>query len=194
MSPWVLVPAGLALGLSGAGLIALYTVANQRARRKGARAAWRVGWMLGACGMAGMFGGWGLLCLAGPHLDGAALRASGAAALLGALGIYGCGARRVGRWRAPSRYMLELQTRGIYARVRHPQALALCLAAAGAGLATGSVPYLLTLPLWIGFWVAYTYLEERFELIPAFGERYLRYRERVPRLLPRLPGAPGAQG
>jgi len=84
-----------------------------------------------------------------------------------------------------------VETSGIYNRVRHPQALALCVLAMGLALLSGSLPYLITLPLWIGFWTAYTYLEEKCELIPAFGEQYQRYREETPRILPRLvPRAP----
>jgi protein-S-isoprenylcysteine O-methyltransferase Ste14 len=42
----------------------------------------------------------------------------------------------------------------------------------------------------VGFWIAYTYLEERNELIPTFGDEYRRYREEVPRLIPRLRARP----
>ena len=70
--------------------------------------------------------------------------------------------------------------------MRHPQALSLCLASLGVGLLTGSIPYLVTVPLWMGFWTLYTYIEESSELLPAFGERYRAYMERVPRIIPRL--------
>jgi protein-S-isoprenylcysteine O-methyltransferase Ste14 len=81
-------------------------------------------------------------------------------------------------------FSLQLNTHGIYSYLRHPQALALCLLAVGIGLTTLSRPFLWTLPLWILYWVAYTFFEEHFELIPAYGEEYLLYRQRTPRLLP----------
>jgi protein-S-isoprenylcysteine O-methyltransferase Ste14 len=177
---------GLALGVSGAALIALYTRVNGASRRKGPAAHWRAGWTLALAGMSAMGAGWALLCLAGPHLRLGPLRLAGAALAACALAIYAASARRVGRWRSPSRYSLGLSTRGIYRRVRHPQALSLVLLSPGIGLLSGSLPYLLTVPLWVGFWTAYTFLEEHNELIPAFGEEYLRYREEVPRLIPRL--------
>jgi len=73
---------------------------------------------------------------------------------------------------------------GIYRWVRHPQALALCLVSVGLGLTTGSAPYLCSVPLWVAGWVAYTYIEERFELVPTFGDDYLAYMKRTARLLP----------
>jgi uncharacterized membrane protein len=183
--PWV-TAVGLALSLAGAGTIVRYTSANRRAREKSARSHWKVGWILGAAGMTAMGSGWALLCLARPRVTWAFLRVPGAVLCLAAAVVYAASARRVGRWRAPSHYSLQLFTGGIYARVRHPQALSLCLLAAGIGLLTGSIPYLMTLPIWIAFWTGYTYLEERNELIPVFGEAYLRYAERTPRIWPRL--------
>ena len=44
----------------------------------------------------------------------------------------------------------------------------------------------MTLPLWLGFWVAYTHLEEQNDLLPAFGDDYRAYMKRTPRLLPRF--------
>ena len=134
--------------------------------------------------MGSMFCGWGLLCVAQPAWRAPWLQIPGGAACVLALAIYAVSARHVGRLRGPARYSLDLETSGIYDRVRHPQALALCVLAVGLALLSGSLPYLITLPLWIGFWTAYTYLEEKCELIPAFGEQYLRYREQTPRISP----------
>ena len=92
----------------------------------------------------------------------------------------------MGRICKPAHYSLDLEARGLYARVRHPQVLSLCVLAAGLAPLSGSLPYLTTLPIWIGFWIGYTYLEEKYELIPAFGERYLHYRDTTPHILPRL--------
>ena len=180
--------AGLFLGVAGISTIALYTRVNARTRSQGAAAHWRLGWLLGTLGMLTMGAGWAVLSRAGPHLELGPLSFLGLGLCLLALVLYVLSARWVGRWRTPANYSLKLQTRGIYRHVRHPQALALCLLAMGLGLFTGSVPYLATVPLWIAFWTAYTYLEEKNELLPAFGDEYVRYRESTPRLLPRLFG------
>ncbi len=182
---WKSVP-GLALGILGALVIAAYTRINARTRRKGARSHWAVGALTATAGMASMFIGWGLLCISRPAFRTLWLQVPGGAACALALGIYASSARRVGRLRGPARYSLDLETGGIHGRVRHPQALALCVLAVGLALSSGSIPYLVTLPIWLGFWVGYTYLEEKNELIPAFGEKYLRYRDQTPRILPRL--------
>jgi protein-S-isoprenylcysteine O-methyltransferase Ste14 len=177
---------GCAIGLVGAFVIAAYTRLNSRMRAKGARAHWAVGALTGSIGMASMFCGWALLGLAEPVFWTPWLQIPGDAACVLALAVYAISARQVGRLRGPTHYSLDLKTSGIYNRVRHPQALALCILAVGWALLSGSLPYLITLPLWIGFWTAYTYLEEKYELIPAFGEKYLRYRNETPRILPRL--------
>lgn len=177
---------GLILALAGAAVIAAYPGVNRAARGRGSAAHWAAGWVVAALGMGAMGAGWALLASSGPRLTHPAVRVAGAVAGLAALVTYLASARWVGRWRTPETYSLELETRGIYRRVRHPQALSLCTASAGVGLLTGSVPYLISVPLWIAFWTAYTYIEEAKELLPAFGESYLRYRETTPRLIPRL--------
>jgi protein-S-isoprenylcysteine O-methyltransferase Ste14 len=177
---------GLILGLVGAAIIGVYPRLNRAARRRGAAAHWARGWIVAVLGMGSMASGWALLASSGPRLVSGVLTVAGALVSLLALATYLASARWVGRWRRPESYSLDLETRGIYARVRHPQALSLCLASLGAGLLTGSIPYLATLPLWIGFWTLYTYIEESSELLPAFGERYRLYRKSVPRLIPRL--------
>lgn len=182
---------GLALGIVGALIIAAYTKVNARMRAKGARAQWAVGALTACVGMGSMFCGWGLLYAARPAWRTLWLQIPGGAACVLALVIYAMSARHVGRLGRPAHYSLDLETHGIYNQVRHPQALALCVLAVGLALLSGSLPYLITLPLWLSFWTAYTYLEERCELIPAYGEQYLRYREATPRILPRLtPRAP----
>ena len=95
-------------------------------------------------------------------------------------------ARWVGRLRALKHYDLELRVDGIYRLTRHPQALALCLLAVSVALVSLSRDYLFTLPLWVARWVVYTYIEERLELIPTYGDAYLRYRSTTPRILPTL--------
>jgi protein-S-isoprenylcysteine O-methyltransferase Ste14 len=178
--------AGFLCSFGGILTIALYTRINGICRKKGIRSHWAVGLVLGTLGMTLVLGGWALLCLAGPAIRMGVVHIAGVIISLAAGSFYAVGAWRVGRWRRPSRYTFDLRTDGIYARLRHPQALALCVLPVGLGLMSGSIPFLITLPLWIGFWAAYTYLEEKNELIPAYGEKYLRYRETTPRLIPRI--------
>ena len=177
---------GGVLGLLGAATIVVYTHVNRRSRARGERAHWIRGWILGAAGMCFFGAGWTLLALAGPRVLPEILWPLGALLCLLALLIYGASARRVGRWRKPSSYSLSLHAEGIHARVRHPQALSLCVLVVGLVLLSGSLPILVTAPLWIAFWVFYTYLEESWELLPTFGEAYRRYRTSTPRLLPRI--------
>ena len=167
---------GFLLGMVGAAVIALYVLVNHRSRARGGRAHWTAGWLLALPGMAVMGCGWGVLCLAEPRVQLPGGRAAGAILCSLAAGLYAASAAHVGRWRRPSNYSLDLRTTGVYAHVRHPQALALCLLALGLAAVTGSVPFLLTLPVWLGFWTGYTYLEEHWELLPTYGEDYRRYR------------------
>jgi protein-S-isoprenylcysteine O-methyltransferase Ste14 len=129
---------------------------------------------------------WFLLSYVGPRVDSPALFWLGLPVGLVAGGLYLLGAKRVGRLKAPSRYSLDLDTSGLYSWIRHPQALSLSLLVISIGLMTGSVPLLLSVPVWIGCWIAYTYFEEELELVPTFGQQYLAYRERTPRMWPRL--------
>jgi protein-S-isoprenylcysteine O-methyltransferase Ste14 len=87
----------------------------------------------------------------------------------------------------------ELTTTGPYAHTRNPLYLGSMLMAAGFAVALMSWPVALVLA--IGFLVIYVPViasEERFlrTTFPAFEE----YCRRVPRLLPRLGGAKGAEG
>ena len=185
---------GLCLGLAGGLAISAYTVANRRARSLGAFRHWLVGWILALGGMASMLAGWVLLCLAGPRWESLSARIAGGVICFLSAWIYVQSARLVGRWRRPSSYTLSLCTRGIHARIRHPQALSLCILVAGLVLLSGSIPFLVTSPLWIAFWAGYTVLEERAELIPTFGEEYHRYRKSTPRLIPRIRRARSDKG
>lgn len=85
----------------------------------------------------------------------------------------------------PSRGPGRLLTEGIYARVRHPR-----YTAGGIGLFALAcfTNYLVIYALLVVYWpVIYgvTVFEER-ELVARFGTAYARYRERVPRFVPRL--------
>ena len=77
----------------------------------------------------------------------------------------------------------EIETTGLYARVRHPRYVGMIAAVLGACLMAG------TLFLWtvVGAWLLLTLLvvslEER-ELRARFGEAYIAYSRRVPRLFP----------
>ena len=179
---------GFGCAIGGSGVMTYYTIANYRLRRGGAGAVWLGGWILGALGMTLTGVGWALLSLAGPYYDIPPLRYAGV--LIGGLGgfLYFYSAASVGRLRSRAHYTLSLHTDGIYRFVRHPQALALCLIALGAALATLSRPFLWCLPIWLSFWVAYTFFEEHFELIPAYGESYYRYSKTAGRLFPTLTG------
>jgi len=175
---------GFACAAGGATAITFYTIANYHLRRWGAAAVWGGGWVLGAIGMILMAVGWSFLASAGPHYDLPLVQFVGLLLLLSAGVLYLRAAAYAGRLRSVKNFSLRLNTQGIYRYLRHPQALALCLLAIGLGLTTLSRPFLWTLPLWIGYWVAYTFFEEHFELIPAYGEEYLLYRRCTPRLLP----------
>jgi protein-S-isoprenylcysteine O-methyltransferase Ste14 len=100
--------------------------------------------------------------------------------------LYLCAMFYVGRLRKPKSFSLTLSSEGPYRHVRHPQALALCGLTLGLGLTTLSKPLLFGLPIWIGFWVLYAYMEERFDLIPSYGSRYQQYCRSTPRLFPAL--------
>jgi protein-S-isoprenylcysteine O-methyltransferase Ste14 len=175
---------GVLCATAGAVVITFYTVTNFRLRKKGREAVWWGGWALGSLGMILTGVGWGLLALAGPHYDVFGLRITGLVLSAGAGVLYFAGAAHVGRLRSKKSFTLVLNTRGVYRFVRHPQALALCMLAAGVGLTSLSVPYLIALPVLAGYWIVYTYLEEHFELLPAYGEQYRRYTLSTGRLLP----------
>ena len=77
----------------------------------------------------------------------------------------------------------EFKVPGAYRVVRHPMMLAMLVGLWGSGemsLVRLSLSVLLTAYVLFG-----VRLEER-DLVAVFGDRYLRYRERVPQLFPRL--------
>jgi protein-S-isoprenylcysteine O-methyltransferase Ste14 len=83
--------------------------------------------------------------------------------------------------RAPGRLLTE----GVYARIRHPR-----YAAGGLGLLalacfTNYLAIYLLFAAYLPAIYAITVFEER-ELAERFGAAYVRYRERVPRFLPRF--------
>ena len=77
----------------------------------------------------------------------------------------------------------ELVTDGPYAITRHPMCTGLLLMVLGAALAWDSaLTLLLALLLVVPFFIHTVYEEALFE--PHFGEAYLDYQRRVPRLVP----------
>lgn len=180
----VVLGAGITAG--GFAFLGLNLLASLPARRSGREFHWAVGWLLNGIGMLGIGAGWVFLSALPPRLDFLPLTWVGAVSAFFGTWLYVASATRVGRLRSPSNYSLGLESSGAYARVRHPQALAFILLGIGLGGLSRSVPFLATLPLWIASWWAYTRLEERLELIPAFGERYLEYARKTPLLIPSL--------
>jgi protein-S-isoprenylcysteine O-methyltransferase Ste14 len=174
----------VSLGLSGFGLLYLNSWLSPKARRSGARAHWLLGWWVNGLGMFAIVSSWLLLSTLGPRLDWLVLPWVGA--LSGAAGamLFVASAENVGRLKRPSRYSLGLDTSGVYSIVRHPQALALSAMAMGLAGITRSVPLLVSLPLWVGAWYLYARLEEKFELLPSFGDAYASYAEDTPAFLP----------
>ena len=85
---------------------------------------------------------------------------------------------------APERVESKLLRSGIYGRVRHPRYMVVLLAVTGFALiANYSGAYLITALTVPGLYLV-TVVEER-ELLERFGDAYRRYREEVPRFLPR---------
>lgn len=74
--------------------------------------------------------------------------------------------------------------KGTYALVRHPQVLFSILFLIGLDLYFWSVGLTWTIPLWIIGFVSYAALEEKMEMVPRFGEKYLDYCEKVPGIVP----------
>lgn len=184
----------VAVALFGFALLGLNSFLSIGARRRGRTTHWLLGWCLNGGGMVAIGAGWVSLAKLPPHWDSPPLQGIGAAAaLLGSL-LYLASASRVGRLRSLRHYSLDLDTGGPYAHVRHPQALALILVGLGLAGLSGSVALLGSLPLWVLCWYGYARLEERLELVPAFGERYLAYSRETPCLvpLPRRRFRPGA--
>jgi len=78
----------------------------------------------------------------------------------------------------------SLKTDGPYALVRHPMYLGIVLFHVGASLALESPLMLVATALFVAPFTALRISAEEKVLKDAFGERYLRYAERVPALIP----------
>ena len=78
-----------------------------------------------------------------------------------------------------------LITTGIYGKIRHPRYLQMDLALLGYALIANYPAVYLLYALWLVGIRLVVVLEER-ELEARFGEEYRRYRERVPRFIPRI--------
>jgi protein-S-isoprenylcysteine O-methyltransferase Ste14 len=78
----------------------------------------------------------------------------------------------------------SLKTDGPYALVRHPMYLGIVLFNVGASLALESPLLLVATALFVAPFTAFRISAEEKVLKDAFGERYLRYAERVPALIP----------
>jgi protein-S-isoprenylcysteine O-methyltransferase Ste14 len=184
--PWESFFLGGGAAAAGFGLLALNSLWSPGVRRRGKTAHWILGFVVNGLGMVLIGAGWFWLALLRPTLDFPALPWIGFAAAISGLGLYLTSAARVGRLRALSRYSIDLDVSGLYSIVRHPQALALALMGGGLGGLSQSIPYLVLLPLWVGAWYLYSWLEESLELVPAFGERYREYARTTPRMFPSL--------
>jgi protein-S-isoprenylcysteine O-methyltransferase Ste14 len=128
----------------------------------------------------------------GPRLDFGPARYAGLAPLLAGLAaILACFADFVRRGRgtpAPYDPPRELVVAGLYRYVRNPQYVGVVLVVVGQALLTGvAVLFGYAALLAIGYHLFVRYYEEP-TLGRLFGEPYARYREAVPRWLPRWPG------
>jgi protein-S-isoprenylcysteine O-methyltransferase Ste14 len=184
--PWESALLGAGTAAAGFGFLALNSWWSPAARRSGKKAHWLLGFCVNGAGMLLIGAGWFWLALLPPRLELPGLRVLGLAAAGAGGSLYLASAARVGRLRALSRYSIELDISGLYSMVRHPQALALSLMGVGLGGLSQSIPYLVLLPHWIALWYLYCWIEERLELLPAFGDRYREYARTTPRMLPSL--------
>lgn len=78
----------------------------------------------------------------------------------------------------------SLYTKGMYALIRHPQVFFSLLLLIGFDFYFWSKALTCTTPLWIIGFVSYAALEEKFELVPRFGEEYLTYCDTTPGIFP----------
>lgn len=76
-------------------------------------------------------------------------------------------------------------SQGIYRRVRHPRYVAIIIGSLGWALFVNYVGVYVVAILTVPSLYLVAVLEER-ELLERFGDEYARYRERVPRFVPRL--------
>jgi len=95
------------------------------------------------------------------------------------------GVRGTGLEVSETHHAKEIVTRGIYAKLRHPQYLGAILSHVGLSILLSAFYALLTTPLIILYNYIVAWKEEK-ELIKEFGEGYLEYREQVPMFLPKF--------
>ncbi len=86
---------------------------------------------------------------------------------------------------APERHPQQLITTGVYAIIRHPRYVQLCLGMLGSALIANYLVLYLVAALWLPALYAVVRLEEK-ELRDRFGAAYDEYSRRVPRFLPRI--------
>ncbi|MGH8221917.1 MAG: methyltransferase family protein [Woeseiaceae bacterium] len=79
----------------------------------------------------------------------------------------------------------RLQTRGLYALIRHPQYLGLIFIVLAFNIQWPTLPTLVMAPLLIIMYIRQARREDR-DLNARFGGEYLRYAARVPAFLPRV--------
>jgi protein-S-isoprenylcysteine O-methyltransferase Ste14 len=87
-------------------------------------------------------------------------------------------------WDPPAR----LVVRGPYRHLRHPMITGVAFVLAGEALVFQSTPIAVALALFVAVNAVYLPLVEEPRLIARFGSDYERYRQHVPRWLPRLRG------
>ncbi|MGH9335755.1 MAG: methyltransferase family protein, partial [Vicinamibacteria bacterium] len=182
--PWEYWLLGGIASLLGISLLILNSWWSPAVRKNGKTAHWLVGFGVNGIGMLSIGAGWFFLASLPPKLHWPALFWIGLACATAGGGLYLASATRVGRLRGPSTYSNDLDVSGIYSVVRHPQALALSLLAVGLGGLSRSIPYLVLVPAWILGWYVYSWLEEKLELVPVFGARYLDYSRETARMFP----------
>lgn len=88
---------------------------------------------------------------------------------------------------APTKVPAKLLTEGIYARTRHPRYVAVILGVLGWCFFANYLATYLLVPVTVLALYLITVLEEK-ELHARFGEEYERYRQRVPRFIPKWKG------
>ncbi len=182
--PWNAFLLGAGAALAGFGLLALNSFCSPTARRHGKRAHFLLGFGINGLGMTLIAASSLGLAVLSPRLDWEPFVFVGIIAAAAGAGLYAASASHVGRLRRLKEYSIELEVDGLYAVTRHPQALAMSLLAIGLGGLSQSIPYLSLLPLLIGGWYLYSWLEEELELVPVFAERYREYSRATPRMVP----------
>lgn len=95
------------------------------------------------------------------------------------------GVTEMGLKAAETHRVESLISTGVYSRVRHPQYLGAIASHIGASFLLSGYYSLLVTPLVIVINYILCWKEER-ELIREFGKEYLKYRENVPMLIPRI--------